>query len=49
MVFGLLLIIILERNMKERLRCCVFLVPVIGLGLLGYTVLFYLTTIEAIY
>ncbi|WP_241395612.1 DUF6518 family protein [Clostridium beijerinckii] len=42
-VFGLLLIIILEKNMHERLRCCIFLIPVTILGLIGYTILYYLT------
>lgn len=43
-VFSLLLIIILERNMKERVRCCIFLGPIVILGLIGYMILFNLTT-----
>ncbi|WP_046173523.1 DUF6518 family protein [Domibacillus indicus] len=42
-IFGLLLVLILQRTWRERLRCCRFLVPVIVLGLAGYTILFNVT------
>lgn len=43
-ILGLLLIILLERNNRERIKSCKVLIPIIVLGLAGYTALFCLTS-----
>lgn len=43
-LFGFVLILLLEKNKKDRLKTCKYILPIVAIGLAGYALLFYVTS-----